>query len=877
MDAHSNSMERLFDEFKSSPTGLTPQEVKERKSQYGANIFPTKTSPPFVFIFLRQFANPLIYILLVVVVISLVLRDYTDALFISLVLIVNAVIGAIQEYGSERSSQALKNLSATMALVEREGEISEIDSVEIVPGDIVVLDSGRKVPADLRLFHSQSLEVDESLLTGESLPVFKSHDLLFSGDLPLGERKNMAFAGSLVVRGRGKGLVVKTGLGTELGGIVESLTQGAETKPPLIERMEKFTRKLALILLIFAVGMSVYLLWQGQAWQEVLMFSVALAVSAIPEGLPVALTVALSVASRKMSKRNVIVRQLPAVEALGSCTYVATDKTGTLTVNQLTIQKLLLANFESLEVSGSGLQVQGDFFKKSQPIKPQDCPGFSSLMLAGILCNESQLVKKNEKWLGQGDAVDLAFLVLAHKAQIHPEEIRDRFALKSEIPFEPENQFAATLHEREGQGIVSVKGALEKILPMCVSINMREIQAQSDLLAEAGYRVLALAGDESANLQRPLAEQLQNLSFFGLVAMIDPLRPEASKALRSCQEAGIQVAILTGDHPKTALAISRQLGLAKDLSEVVTGLELKNASPENRAKMIETARVFARVEPRQKLEIVNHLKGQGRFVAVTGDGANDAPALRAAHVGVAMGKNGTDVAKEASDLILTDDRFASIVAGVEEGRIAYSNIRKVIYLLIATGAAEILMVILSFVFQTPLPLTAVQLLWLNLVTNGIQDAALAFEPGEGDELSRPPRHPRAAIFDRLMIERVVLSALVMGAVSFYQFYLLIQNGESEFSARNQTLLLMVLFENVMIGNCRSETKSAFSLSPLRNPFLLLGTLGALAVHTAGMSVPQLSSVLQLEPVSLSRWLELLIWALSVLVVMEIHKVWRRRS
>jgi magnesium-transporting ATPase (P-type) len=889
---HSQNIETVLKRFKADPGGLSASEAKDRLAKYGPNIFPTQPPRSLLQIFFQQFLNPLIYILLGAALVSVLLDDFTDAFFIMLVLVLNAIIGTAQEYGAEQSAIALKKMSSMKASVLREKEVQEVEAEDLVPGDIVLLESGIKVPADLRLLHANGLEIDESLLTGESLPVLKNQKLNLGENTALGDRKNMSFMGSLVTKGRGTGIVVNTGLNTELGKIADSLTSGESAKPPLLIRMEAFTKKIGIFLLITVSLMAAYLLFLGQSWHDVMLFAVALSVSAIPEGLPVALTVALAIASRKMAKRNVIVRMLPAVESLGSCTFVATDKTGTLTVNQMTIQKLAVPGEEDLELTGSGLDPSGMLLapQSGDPERTKDL--VLPLVIAGVLCNESQLVKRGEEWTGHGDAVDLAFLVLAEKIRVLPSEIRTRFSLQTAIPFESENQFAATLHTDSEKSLISVKGALEKLLPMCSlmstpdgckPINPKEILEKADSLAGAGYRVLALAG-KSTNLDSEnwdefvLKEHLNDCIFYGLVGMIDPLRPESAAAIAACRTAGVDVAMVTGDHPKTSLAIARQLGLAESMEQVVSGPELKALqSAQERAERIESARVFARVEPQQKLEIVRHLIDTGRFVAVTGDGANDAPALKAANVGVAMGKSGTDVAKETSDLIITDDRFASIIAGIEEGRIAYSNIRKVVYLLISTGVAEMLMFILSLLFGTDLPLTAIQILWLNIVTNGIQHVGLAAEPGEGNELHIPPRKPNEPIFNRLMLERVILSALVIGGVSFAFFYYLTESGVELAAARNLTLLLMVLFENIMVGNCRSEVKSAFLISPFKNLFLLFGTLGAQLLHVSAMYIPGLNSVLGTSPVSFLEWIELLGMSLSVLVVMEAYKFWRNRT
>lgn len=883
-DPHHLKLPELYKELNSSERGLDKQEAKLRLERYGANVLPIKKVPSVIHLFFHQFLNPLIYILLVAAVVTIILGDFTDAIFIGIVLLVNAIIGSVQEFGAEKSAQALRHMSASLCAVERSGHIFEINAEVLVPGDIVLLESGRKVPADLRLVSSHQLIIDESLLTGESLAVNKDANLLLPKDIVLADRKNMAYTGSLVIKGRARGIVTSTGMKTELGKIADSLFTGESAKPPLLIRMEKFTRNIAVVLILVSFAMAFILLARGQSWHEVLMFSVALSVSAIPEGLPVAMTIALAIASRKMAKRNVIVRRLPAVEALGSCSFIATDKTGTLTVNQQTIQKVVFSQLPPVIIEGSGIELSGEAIYDKAVDQKLQSDMLSSLTLAGVLCNEAYLTDEKGELAPQGDTVDLAFLVLAHKKHMDPTGIRNQYKLIDQISYEPENQYAASLHEANSGQLISVKGALERILPMCHAmltpegeqqLNQEVVLGLADELANSGYRVLALARKSLVNGHESLEKNLNGLTFLGVVGMIDPLRPEAKEAVHSCQEAGIDVAMVTGDHPKTAFAISRILELAHDPDTVVTGAKLKaTTDAQEKSKLIENARVFARVEPQQKLEIVKYLLDNGRYVAVTGDGANDAPALKAANVGIAMGKSGTDIAKETSDLIITDDRFASIVAGIEEGRIAYNNIRKVIYLLISTGAAEILLFTLSLIYNMPLPLTAVQILWLNLVTNGIQDVGLAFEPGEGDELKNKPRRHNEPVFDRLMLERIGVSALVIGGVSFYYFKYLIDSGMSEVSARNMTLLLMVLFENFMIGNSRSETKSIFIMNPLKNRILLFGTIFSQLVHIGAMYTPFIKDVLGVSPVSFSDWFMLCSMGVTVLLVMEIYKAIR---
>ena len=884
---HAVSSEAVLVAFKSSLHGLTHSEAMARLVQFGRNTLPQAKPQGIGIVFLRQFASPLIYVLVAAALLSVMIKEWSDAGFISAVLIINAVIGTIQEYSAQRAAAALQELVSTRCRVFREGDTYEINTEELVSGDIVLLESGDKVPADLRLLVSHDLEVDESLLTGESLPLLKDANAVLAEDITLGDRVNMLFTGTLVGRGRARGVVVSTAINTELGRIAADVLFKPSPKAPLQVRMDKFTHRVAIFVGIAALMMFAVAVIRGTPFGEVFLLAVALAVSVIPEGLPVALTVALAIGMRRMAKRNVIVRRLLAVEALGSCTFIATDKTGTLTVNQLTARCIAYPNSDVWEVSGEGVVPEGIIRRPYGTPTTEEKVMLERLCQVAVLTNEGFLGHTDSGWSHHGDAVDVAFLVMAHKAGIVKTEMTNTFPEIASIPYESERLFSASLNEMNEGKCAFVKGALERLLPMCttmatpskdVTLEHDLIEQQAHSLASGGYRVLALAAGviEQAPGEIFTEEHLQGLTLIGLVGIIDPLRTEAKAAVAACRQAGIEVAMITGDHPATAFAIAQELGMVERADQLVTGPELRLALDSGTIDpLTHMARVFARVGPHQKLDIVQSLQRNGHFVAVSGDGANDAPALRAAQVGVAMGLSGTDVARETADLIITDDKFDSIVAGVEEGRVAYANVRKVIFLLISTGAAELVLFTLALLTGMPLPLIAVKLLWLNLVTNGIQDVALAFEPGEGDELRHSPRSPQEPIFNRIMIERVIISALVIGTVAFVVFQWLIARGFNLDEARNGTLLLMVLFENVHVFNCRSEVRSVFRHNPLRNPILLIGTAIAQLVHIGAMYTPWISDVLHIQPVSPQHWLELLGIALTVLIVMELHKVIRR--
>jgi len=852
--------------------GLTSKEAIERLKKFGYNTLPKGEESNIIIIFLRQFLSPIIYILLAAAIVSLFLEQIGDAIFIFAVLAINAIIGATQEYSAQRAAQSLQKMVSETASVIRDGKIIHINTEEIVPDDLMLLESGDKVSADIKLLKASNLYIDESLLTGESAAVLKNSETDIDNDSPISDRVDTVFAGTMVVRGRGRGVVKKTGLDTVLGKIAKSLLSKQLSKPPLLLRIEKFTMNISVAMMILILLLFASAFYRGENMIEIFLLAVALAVAAIPEGLPAAITVVLAVGMRRMANHNVITRKLMAVESLGSCTFIASDKTGTLTVNELTARYVVLPNGVSFNVTGEGVNTTGEIL----PIDSNDNNNYvnhiDKLCSAAILANEA--IIENGKY--KGDMVDIAFLVLGKKHGYSRDELLKKYPEICCTPYESENGYSASINDVDGADKIFVKGSTEKLLDMCshmssenkvIPIDVEEIEKQMVKLAEQGYRVIALAEGSG--------RELSNLTFLGLVGMIDPLRPEAKEAVDLCKKAGIEVAMITGDHPVTAHSIACELGLCSRKSYVVTGQDIRDAESDGYIaldRLIENNRVFARIEPTQKKEIVESLMRQGHFVAVTGDGVNDAPALKHSHVGIAMGKRGTDVARESADMILTDDNFSSIVQGVEEGRIVYANIRKVILLLIATGAAEIILFILSMLAGLPMPLLAVQLLWLNLVTNGFQHIALSFEPAEGNELNQPPRSPNEPIFNRLMIERVLVSAVVMGIMAFLTFQYLYNSGYSLEMARNGTLMLMVLFENIHAINSRSEKTSIFKQPFFSNPLLLGSIILAQTIHIGAIYTPWLGDVLQLHIISIEQWSMLLIIASSLIAVEELHKL-----
>ena len=858
--------------------GLTAAEAAARLRRDGPNVLPAPQAASPLLIFLRQFRSPLVYVLLAAAALSLSLRHLTDAAFIGFVLVVNALLGAWQELQAERQSVSLQGLLRVRATVRRDGVAREIDASQLVRGDIVALESGDRVPADLRLCESQALEVDASMLTGESVPVAHDAALLCQENAAVADRTNCAFAGTLVVRGRARGVVVATGLGTEVGRVARTMTGTAAGKPPLTARMERFSRMVALAVLSAAVLIGlVAVLVHHQSIYTMFTFGVALAVSAIPEGLPVAVTIALAIAARRMASRGAIVRQLPAVEGLGSCSLVASDKTGTLTCNELTAVELRLDDGTRWEATGVGYQPVGELRRADGRSEAGEPAVIAALRIAAA-CNEAELLAVEGAWQARGDPTDIALLVLAAKAGMDRADVLAQWPCIAQIAYEPERRYAASFHQRAAVGWIAVKGAPERVFDMCKldALQRTRLERDVDAMAQRGQRVLALAEGafDGALDAAELCDDPAGLRFSALVGLIDPLRAGAAEAVRRCRDAGIRVVMVTGDHPLTALAIAGELGIATGPDEVMPGSRVQLESPAQLRETIGRIRVFARVTPEQKLAIVDAAQSAGHFVAVTGDGVNDAPALRRANIGVAMGRGGTDVARDAADLVLSDDNFATIVAGVEEGRIAYRNIRNVVYLLTAAGIAEVLTVGIAVLAGLPLPLLPVQLLWLNLVTNGVQDVGLAFERGTGDELRVPPRPPREPIFNRLMLQRGVLAGLWMSVLGLALYAWMLNSGRPLDEARNALLLLMVLMQNVDAVNARSETVSVLRLPLRNNPVLLAGISVALGLHVAAMYAPWLQGVLAVAPPSPGDWLLLPVLAVSLLVLMEAQKAWR---
>ena len=856
-------------EFGTSELGLKTAEVKARRAKYGANILPKKTKDGLVKIFFREFVDPMVLLLVVAIAASIIAGEFIDAIVIAFIILVDAVMGTYQENKANNTAEALENYIKVQVKVIRDSENQIVNAEELVPGDFVMLESGDKISADMRLIETHNFSVDESVLTGESVQVAKSPDRIGKIGASLGDQRNMAFSGTTVVSGRAKAIVVKTGLSTELGKIADSINNTDKAKSPLTLRVEKLSRQITVMILVIAAVLTTLLIVKKAPYTEILLTVIAFAVSAMPEGLPLALTMALSIASNRMAKKNVIVRKLKSAESLGSCTVIASDKTGTLTVNQQTAKRIILPNGEEYQVTGTGFSTAGKVTGNVMSYAEE-------LGLLGVLNNEASI----EGGKQIGDSIDIAFLVLGEKLKVKTRGIK----IIERVPYESENKYSAVFYERGGKTYCTVKGSLEVVAGFCDKVNfsnrkdIKKLHAQNEMLAKDGYRVIALAVGELPSKKNYSDKDIKGLTFMGMVGFIDPIRKEAVASIHECHTAGIKVLMITGDHPLTAFSIARDLELAKDVGQVASGEEVEKVYRRGRDafdEFVSQKLVFARVTPLQKLHIVNSLKRQGEFVAVTGDGVNDAPALKSANIGVAMG-SGTDIARETADMIIVDDNFKSIVAGVKEGRVAYANIRKIIFFLISCNIAEAVFFCLAIALDLPMPFVAVQLLWLNVVTDGVQDFALSFEKAEKDILREKPRDPKESIFDKTLLHKILYSAAIITGVIFALYYYLVRVANVDIVvARSYTMCLMVFIQNIHAFNCRSEKQSAFRISLLKNPVFLFGIAGTILLQLIVMEVPLFTQFLQtisMPPVLIAEFFG---FALIILIALEIYKFFAR--
>ena len=853
--------------------GLDLSECESRLKKYGLNKLPDTNKESVILIFLKQFCDPLIYILLIGACFSIFLKEYTDGIFIFVILTVNSIIGCVQEYSAKKSVDSLKKIVKSKVVVIREGLEKEIDSELLVPGDIVILKYGSKVPVDIILLESENLEVNESMLTGESMAVEKNENIIPKEDAQLQDKLNELFAGTIITKGVAKGIVISTGKDTEMGKIADKITQKTNIETPLTIRMKSFSKVFTIIVCFAVAFVAIVSVIKGGSIKDILLMSISLAVSSIPEALPITITIALSIGMLNMSKRNVVVRNLSAVEALGSCTVIASDKTGTLTQNELKILDIFDNNCNKISIKISD----------SQKIlaNSKDCLSdfTNQLVLTSILANESG--KDGDKFFG--DAVDIAFLKYADSLGYNQKQILSEFNREKILYYTSESRCSASFVKIDNNVYAFVKGAPETILSMCSNKKNIEISKKNEELSENGMRVLATAygivnKKEDSNDYN--YNDLKNLNFIALVSMLDPLRDEAKIAVEECQNAGINVIMVTGDSPKTAFAIAKDLEFVDNMEQVRTGSDIKKAileGKDNLDKLTTTTKVYSRMEPTQKLDIVNSLIRNGNFVAVTGDGVNDAPALKNANVGIAMGKSGTDIARESADIVLMDDNFASVTNAVEEGRIVYNNIRKLIFFVVSCNMPEVIIYIISLLIGLPTPFSATQLLWLNVITEGVQNIFLAFEKKEGDEMFKKPRKPNEPIFDKIMIRRCIWSITAMCILYITVYYYCLKILDiNKYETVNLLMMLFVFVQNMQVFNSRSENKSVFKHSINGNKKLIFGILSVTTLHIFASENSITSKILKINPLTFKEIIAMLTLATTIIVVSEVEKMFRRK-
>ncbi|OIJ13225.1 calcium-translocating P-type ATPase, SERCA-type [Anaerobacillus alkalilacustris] len=860
-------------------SGLSQREADKRLKQFGYNKLDEGESIPALFLFLSQFKDFMVIVLLVATLISGLLGEYIDAITIIVIVLLNGVLGFIQERKAEKSLAALKELSAPQMTVLRDGQWTKIPSSDVVVGDIVKIISGDRVGADIRIIQSKGLRVEESALTGESVPVQKTEVVLSGEDLSIGDQENMAFMGTMVTQGNGTGVIVATGMKTEMGKIAH-LLQSAETMvTPLQRKLEQLGKILIFVALILTALVVVIGVYQGQDAYTMFLAGVSLAVAAIPEGLPAIVTVALALGVQRMIKRKAIVRKLPAVETLGCASVICSDKTGTLTQNKMTVTKLWSGG-KTWSVSGTGYIPKGDFFLNEKKLNVEMEKTLYQLLTFGALCNNAKVITKEVKegllskpkkeYTIDGDPTEGALAVCANKAGIDRESLVKEYDIIEEFPFESTRKMMSVVVERrrDGKRFVVTKGAPDVLLRRSEHILWDErrqtlttdketaVVSAIDNLASQALRTIAIAFKEIERTTPLNSEGVveSKLTFIGLEGMIDPPRPEVRNSIIECRQAGIKTIMITGDHLITARAIAEQLNILPSHGKIMDGNTLAKMSVKDLEEVVEDIYVYARVSPEHKLKIVKALQAKGLIVAMTGDGVNDAPAIKAANIGVAMGITGTDVAKEASSLVLSDDNFATIKAAIKEGRNIYDNIRKFIRYMLASNVGEILVMLFAMLLGMPLPLVAIQILWINLVTDGLPAMALGLDQAEGDVMKRKPRHPMESVFARGLAWKIVSRGFMIGIVTIIAFWLtLTANPQELIKAQTVAFATLVMAQLIHVFDCRSE-HSVFHRNPFQNIYLVLAVLSSLLLMLGVMYFPPLQPVFHTVGLGVREWL-----------------------
>ncbi|CAG0989814.1 H+-transporting ATPase [Anaerolineae bacterium] len=879
---HTLPVETVISQLASAPSGLTGAEAARRLIEFGPNeLQGVRHVSPWTILF-EQFKNVLIIILLVATILSAFLGHGIEAIAITIIVLFAVLLGFVQEYRAERAIEALRQMAAPTATALREGQEVEIPARDLVPGDVVMLRAGDKIPADARVIESINLQIEEAALTGESVPVEKQTAPLSELESALGDRKSMAYAGTAATYGRGRAIVVATGMKTEFGKIAQMLQTVESGKTLLQENLDKVGHTLARATLVVVAIIVAFGLLRGQPFVEMLVFGIALAVAVVPEALPAVVTISLAIGVQRMVKRHALVRRLPAVETLGRTSVICSDKTGTLTKDEMTVRKIFVAD-QLLDVSGTGYEPHGQFTRDGVVVEP--FAAMKSLLEAGALASDARLVNdgSGNRWDIKGDPTEGALIVAAAKAGLDKGTIDQQFPRVNEIPFTSETKRMTTLHTRSQGTVAYSKGAPEIILDSCSrrltedgdtvldAASREKILETARQMASEALRVLAVASKSDATLSS--AEQ--DMTFLGLVGMIDPPRPEAKAAIQVCEQAGIRAVMITGDHPLTAQAVARELGLLKD-GRVITGAELELLSEAEFEREAENIEVYARVSPAHKLRVVTALQKKGHIVAMTGDGVNDAPALKKADIGVAMGITGTDVTKEAAAMTLTDDNFASIVAAVEEGRGIFGNIKKYLMYLLSSNIGEIMLMAGATLLGLPLPLSAVQILYVNLATDGLPALALSVDPPEPDLMQRKPREARVGIFTRPIIILMVVGGLWSALINLGLFTWARSTGRSDAEAMTMTFVSLVLIQFFKAYNFRSDRHSVLN-QPFVNKWLNRAIVWELLLLILIIYVPFLQAPFGTFSMSLGDWAVIVGLAFTVSPVLELTKWIERRG
>ncbi|MDR7871310.1 MAG: calcium-translocating P-type ATPase, SERCA-type [Tissierellaceae bacterium] len=888
MDWYKLTKEDLLSKLETNQeNGLKKDEIESRLQKYGHNELKEEEGKSFLTRLKEQFSDFLILILIGAAIISFAVGERSDAVVIMAIVLINALLGIYQEGKAEKALEALKQMSSPTAKVIRDGHLEVVPSSTLVPGDVVVLEAGDIIPADLRLIDSSNLKIEEASLTGESVPVEKDAKIDFTEDESLGDRTNMAYMSTIVTYGRGKGVVVETGHGTEIGKIATAIQSYGDEATPLQKQLNQLGKFLGIATIVICIIVFIVGLVQGRDVLEMFMVSISLAVAAIPEGLPAIVTIVLSLGMNKMVKRNAIVKKLLAVETLGSTTVICSDKTGTLTQNEMTVVKVY-TDGKILDITGTGYEPKGEFKQDNENIDPSSIGDLETLLSLGILANDASLEETSEGFKVIGDPTEGALVTLAGKANITKEGINSSYPRIEEIPFDSARKMMTTFHENyiPGKIVSFTKGAPDIIINRCSHISMngkvvpftdelkQEVLGVNSKFSREALRVLAGAYREYDELPSDISPENNetNMTFVGLTGMIDPARPEAKDAIKLCKEAGIDTIMITGDYKETAFAIAKDLGMAEDESQAMMGAELDKISDEELQEVVKNTKVFARVSPDHKVRIVSALKANGEVVAMTGDGVNDALALKKSDIGVSMGITGTDVAKNTAELILTDDNFASIVSAVEEGRIIYDNIKKFVYFLLSCNIGEILIVFVSILMNLPVPFLAIQLLWLNLVTDSFPALALGMEAGDPDVMQRKPRDAKASILDKPLLLGIAVQSIAVAAASL-SAYLMALNLYPDNLTLSRTIAFATLItaELLRAYSSRSQRYSLFKIGIFSNRTMVLGTGISFALMLAVLYIPFMQEIFETVSLGLVHWEIVLLFAFIPLVIGELYK------